>query len=153
MDETRPDTNLSSRDPAQCGMKTWEPDTTRWYSVPWTMHLTYCVWKHFCQPYTLPQSRLENILTRVTTVWTNQIASRSYCSLIGLFPRMIATHCWTSDSVEIKDDSVAYFNHIATFEVLYCQTSVKGKAHTMYVLYRWMYQTFVYLWSTCKPCP
>lgn len=32
--------------------------------------------------------------------------------------------------VEIKDYSVAYFDHIATFEVLYHRTSARSRGHT-----------------------
>ena len=35
--------------------------------------------------------------------------------------------------VEIEDYSVAYFDRIAAFEVLYCWTSVKGGAHMHFV--------------------
>ena len=39
---------------------------------------------------------------------------------------------WQS-RLEIEGYSVAYFDHIAAFEVPYCWTSVKGGAHTRFV--------------------
>ena len=41
-------------------------------------------------------------------------------------------YMWQSQ-VEIKHYSVAYFDHITAFKVLYHSTSVKGGAHTHYV--------------------
>ena len=42
------------------------------------------------------------------------------------------SHMWQSQ-VEIKDYSVAYFDHVTAFVALYRSISVKGGAHTRYV--------------------
>ena len=44
----------------------------------------------------------------------------------------IHMYMWQS-RVEIKHYSVAYFDHITAFKVLYRSTSIKGGAHTRYV--------------------
>lgn len=48
-------------------------------------------------------------------------------------PNQVVVSCATSlvmSHVEIKYYSAAYFEHIATFEVLYRQTSARSRSHT-----------------------
>ena len=74
-------------------------------------------------------------------------------STFFLHNKVICTYVW-QPHVEIEGYSVAYFNRIAVFEAPYHWTSVKGGAHTCFVVAWISNESMKLIWTVLrrKPC-